>query len=480
MTETKRPSYDRVKTGVKNLDALLNGGLPRLSVTLVGGSPGAGKTIFSEQFCFHNASPQSRALFVQTLSEPTVKTLRYLKQFRFFDPAKIEDGSIHFFDLGGILRGKGLEQTLAMLMEQIKRVKPAFVVIDSFKVFSDLAMSSEDIRKFTYETAINLMAWECTAFLLGEYTAEDLEGSPLSSIVDGIIVVTSKERSGEQQRFLQIVKMRGTDHDRDEHPFSISDNGIEVYAARLEVRKPGARRTTTVRYKTGISKFDPLIAGGIPGGASILVSGVSGMGKTVFCLETLYRGATEFHDKGIYFSFDETPEQLVANARSLGWDIERELNRGMLEIAYIPQTEILVERELLMIRDAIERVGAKRVAIDSISALFHKIKDVQIVREKLFQLTSLIRDSNALGLFCADVPFGSGQISAFGIEEAIVDGIFLLTSSEHGVNRERFLEVYKLRDTNHKTGRQRITIGKGGITVFSGNIRTCKKARKER
>lgn len=462
----KQPT-DRIQTGVRNFDAVLCGGLPRRSVTLFGGSPGAGKTILSQQVCFKNAMPDCRALFIQTLSEPTAKTLRYLKQFSYFDPKKLEDESVQFIDLGGIMRTKGLEQASAKLLESLKQISPAFVVIDSFKVFSDLAKSAEELRKFTYEVAIQLMAWECTAFLLGEFSPEELQRSPLSSIVDGIVILSTHEFSGEQQRFLQVMKMRGTNHDRDEHPFSISQKGIEVYAPRLEIKpRPQMPRIDTARRKTGLKNLDLLVQGGISVGSSVLVSGPTGTGKTVFCLETLYRGAKEYGEKGILFSFDESADELRANARSLGWNLDHEIKNGRLRIIHVPPAEILVERDLLMFRDTLEEFEAKRVAFDSLSAFLHKIKDTQILREKVTQLATLIRDAQAIGFFTVDVPSLSGQISSFGVEETLLDGIILLSSSERGTERDRYLEVYKLRNTNHRTGRHKMKIELDGITVL--------------
>ena len=164
---------------------MLLGGVPKGSVMVFGGSPGAGKTILAQQICFHHATAEQRALYFSTLSEPTAKTLRYLSAFTFFDPTKLEHG-IQFVDLGVILRTKGLEEASALIMEHVKKVKPSIVVIDSFKVFDDLARSSEDLRKFGYELAVNLMAWETTALLLGEYGADDVQANPLFSIVDGL------------------------------------------------------------------------------------------------------------------------------------------------------------------------------------------------------------------------------------------------------------------------------------------------------
>jgi len=465
-----QPPNDRTLTGVRNLDEILSGGLPPSSLTVFAGTPGSGKTILSQQIAFKNASPQYRVLFFQTLSEPTAKTLRYLKKFSFFDAKKLEDGSVQFVDLGEILRAEGLEEAIKLLMTHVKRVKPSMVVIDSFKVFEDLAKSRDELRKFSYEVAINLMAWECTTFLLGEFSPADLGTNPLFSIVDGIISLKNYPESGEQQRFIQVVKMRGTDHSRDEHAFTITDSGLEIYAPRVTIRRlPGTDRMMLgngpERAQLGISKVDALLGPGIPYGSSVMVSGVAGTGKTILSLEFIYRGAKEFGEKGIFISFEETTERLITAGRGLGWDIEGEIEKGNIEIVFVPQTEILVEKHLLMIKDRIELLQAKRIAIDSASVFVHKIKDPQAVREKIFQLSTLVQMAQGIGFFTADIHYGSDQISRFGVEETVVDGVILLTSTEKGLIRERFIEIYKMRNTAHVNGRHKMIIGKGGVQV---------------
>lgn len=472
---------ERILTGVRNLDDVLGGGIPIGSITVLAGSPGSGKTILSQQIAFHNAAPTNRVLFFQTLSEPTAKTLRYLKKFKFFDQKKLEDGSIEFIDLGGILREEGLSNAINLLMDHVKRFKPSFVIIDSFKVFSDLAKSHEELRKFSYEVAIKLMGWECTTFLLGEFAPMDLETNPLFSIADGIISLNHRAKSGEEQRFIQIIKMRGTNHSRDEHTFLISDTGLDVFAPRVTIkRKPfldlHIKGNGPVRARVGISKLDSLMGEGIPYGSSILVSGAAGTGKTLLLLEFIYKGATEFHEKGIFFSFEETTERLITNAKSMGWNIEREIEKGNIEIVFIAQTDILVEKNLLMIKEKVETMKAKRVAIDSASIFVHKVSDPQIVREKIFQLGSIIQNSQAIGLFSSDIPHGSNAISRFGVEETMVDGVILLSSIEKGLSRERSIEIYKLRNTSHLDGKHKIQIKKGGIMVQKNpaSVKTAK------
>ena len=118
--KTKHP-IPRIETGVRNLDAIFGGGLPKGSVSVISGPPGSGKTILTQQLCFHNASPKHRILYFNTLSEPTAKTLRYLKQFEFFDAKKLEQ-SFDFVDLGVILRSKGLDTKLLSLWDKFSAI----------------------------------------------------------------------------------------------------------------------------------------------------------------------------------------------------------------------------------------------------------------------------------------------------------------------------------------------------------------------
>jgi circadian clock protein KaiC len=460
----KTTDIARIATGVRNLDDLFFGGLPAGSVTVIGGAPGAGKTILTQQICFHNASAECRVLYFSTLSEPTAKTLRYLSQFSFFDAQKLDGGGIQFIDLGAILRNQGLDQASSLIMERVKVTKPTIVVIDSFKAFDDLAKSKEELRKFGYELAVNLMAWETTTFLLGEYAPHDFQTNPLFSIIDALVMLSQREQSGEQQRFIQIIKMRGSEHSRDEHSFVITKKGAEVFAPRVTIRRED-REPSPDRLKTGISKFDALLGDGIPRGSSLLIAGVAGTGKTILLLEFIYRGALA-GEKGIVFTFEETEERLRASARGLGWELDRQIELDMVQIVFIAQPEIMVEKHLLMMRERVEAFGARRVAVDSVSVFLHKVTDPQISREKTFQLASVVQNVQAVGFFATDIPYGSSQISRFGVEETVVDGVVLLSATERGLERQRYVEVYKLRNTAHLKGRHNLTIGPGGLAIF--------------
>jgi circadian clock protein KaiC len=461
---TKRADIPRVPTGIANFDDILGGGFPKGSISVVSGPPGSGKTIFTQQVCFQSAAAGSRALVFSTLSEPTAKTLRHIERFSFFDPKKL-DSSVQFVDLGTVLHSKGLEGAAALVMKHVQQVKPALVIIDSFKVFNDLVNSRDELRKFVYALAVKLMAWETTTLLVGEYVLGDHADNSLFAIVDGLIVLSQQDSMGEHQRIIQIVKMRGTDHSRDEHPFAIDSNGLHVFSPRAATRFEHAQHGVKPRCKTHITKLDEILGPGIPWGSSLLVGGVAGTGKTVLSLEFIYRGALA-GEKGILFSFEETEERLRAAAQGLGWDLEREIQRGMIEIVFIPQPDISVEANLVMMSDRVLAMKAKRVVIDSVSVFLHKVTSPELSREKIFHLCSIVQNAQAVGFFPTDIPYGSNQVSRFGVEETVVDGVIILSSTSEGLERERYIEVYKLRNTAHLKGSHNMVIGQGGVAVF--------------
>ncbi len=454
----------RIETGIPNLDALLGGGLPKDSMIVISGPPGSGKTILAQQICFHNAGPTQHVLYFSTLSEPSAKLLRYLTPFSFFSAEKLDDG-IQFIDLGSVLVAHGIHEAARQIMEHVKKTKPMLVVIDSFKVFDDFAESSEELRKFHYSLAVNLMAWEATILLLGEFEAQEIQSNPLFSIIDGQILCYQQTKYDEELRKLRVLKMRGTQHSRDNHSFDITAGGIQVFAPRVTIRRREDGCSKGEHMKTGISKLDDLLGDGIPFGSSLLVSGVAGTGKTIVLLDFIIRGA-ERGEKGILFSFEETDERLRAAARAFGWDIDGAIAKGLIEIVFIPQPDILVESGMLMMERRVIAMGARRVAIDSVSVFMHKLRDPQQVREKIFQLASIVQNAEAVGFFATDIAYGSSDISRFGVEETVVDGIILLTSTSEGLERQRYLEIYKLRRAAHLKGRHSIVINRNGVEVF--------------
>src|SRR4051812_41776614 len=162
---------ERVSMGSPALDAILGGGIPSRSVTIVAGEPGSGKTIFTLQALFHHARRGKKTLYFSTLSEPSLKIIRYMQQFSFFDASLVDDRVV-FVDLGMALRSGGGDKALRQILDRVESESPDFVVIDSFKAIHDLLPAEGQNRIFVYDLAVSMAAWGTTTLLVGEYTLE--------------------------------------------------------------------------------------------------------------------------------------------------------------------------------------------------------------------------------------------------------------------------------------------------------------------
>src|SRR5439155_16138914 len=280
-----------LSTGDTNLDAILGGGVPVRSVTVIAGHPGSGKTLLTLQLLFHLARQGRKCLFVTTLSEPAMKLVRYLQTFPFFDE-RLLGRMVVFFDLGSSLRTRGIKPALDDLAERVEREEPAVVVIDSFKAIGDFDTGSVSVRTLIYDLAVHMAAWGATTFLVGEYTEQEMECLPEFAIADGIIRLANIRRELTTERELEVLKLRGVHYVPGVHFFVIDPDGITFYP---RVRAPDLDGRTAGEVpgsiETGIPGLDALMAGGLPRSSATVVQGATGTGKTLLGLRFLVEGA---------------------------------------------------------------------------------------------------------------------------------------------------------------------------------------------
>src|SRR5687768_8179177 len=167
------PLIRNIATGVAGLDVVLGGGLCEYSFNLIAGAPGAGKTTLVQQILFANATAERPALYFTVLGEPTVKMMRYQRQFSFFDP-ELAGSAIEFINLSAEVMERDLAEVLQRIVSEIERTKPGIVVVDSFRTIAGQHGAVEravtfDLDQFVQRLALHLTSWEVTSFLLGEY-----------------------------------------------------------------------------------------------------------------------------------------------------------------------------------------------------------------------------------------------------------------------------------------------------------------------
>ncbi|MEP0856993.1 ATPase domain-containing protein [Trichocoleus sp. DQ-U1] len=455
-------------TGVPNLDAVMGGGIPVYSLNIVAGQPGTGKTILVQQMLFNHIRNHSTAkvLYLTTLSEPTLKVVRYMQCFSFFD-VEVFGEQVLFQDIGPFIREHSLTELADEILARVEKHQPEILAIDSFKAIRDLSDDVSDFRRFCYDLSVRLASARCTAFLLGEYDRSDIGEGAEFAVADGIVYLNIALQEGEQQRFLQVYKMRGRATEMVPYPFALTDGGVRVLGSMLTLKR---RETSLERESetasTGITGLDSILRGGIPQGRSILLSGVSGTGKTTLAMQFLVNGALQ-GEKGLLFSFEETRDRLFRMAEGFGWNPKDLEAKGLLRIIFIPQTEIRVEEHLEYMAQEIASFQPSRFVVDSFSVFLHKVKDLAVQREKTFQLSTLVQRVGAVGFLISNIPAGEvNRLSRFGVEETVVDGTIVLSTDVNGLQRRRYIEVYKMRAADHVPGRYRMEITHQGIEVL--------------
>lgn len=475
-------------TGVPNLDAVLGGGVPLYSLNFIAGPPGSGKTILVQQMLFNHVSPPfspplaggsreggagggeerrgGKALYLTTVSEPMLKVLRYLQQFTFFDDDAFGQ-RVLYQDIGRVVLEHPLPEVADHIMRLVEEHHPEVLVIDSIKAIRDLAGERGEFRRFCYDLSVRLAVASCTTFLVGEYDRSDLAEGAEFTIADGILYLDIAQQDGEQHRFLQVCKLRGRAIQMAPFPFVISSEGVRILSPALTLR----RRETGLeaeeeRISTGIAGLDVLLQGGLRRGRSIILSGVSGTGKTTLALQFLVHGADQ-GEKGLLVSFEESPDRLHRMAEGFGWNLRELEEQGLLRIVFVTQTEIRVEEHLEQMIQEVEAFQPRRFVVDSFSVFLHKVKDQAVQREKTFQLATLVQRAGAVGILTSDIPAGETQrLSHFGVEETVADGTIVLSTEMEGLRRKRYLEVFKMRAADHVAGRHRMEITGQGIEVF--------------
>lgn len=458
-----------IPTGIPNLDTILGGGVPAYSLNIIAGKPGTGKTIMAQQILFNYVRdyPKAKALYLTTFSEPTIKVLRYMKHFSFFNANDFGERLL-YRDLGRFIRDHPVTEVTEYVLSLVATNRPDLMAIDSFRAIRDMAQDASTFRRFCYELSTQLATARCTTFLLGEYTQNDVGEGIEFAVADGVFYLCRAAKQGEQQRFLEIDKLRGRPSEMVPFPFVISNDGLSVLTPTLSLKQRVQHLDQDDEIvQTGISGLDALLRGGIPRGHSVILSGVSGTGKTTSAMQFLVHGARQ-GERGLFLSFEEPPQRLRRMAHSFGWDLRAMEDQGLIRIIFVPQNDIRMEELIALLLREVDTFQPCRFVMDSFSIFLYRVQEAAVQRERASQLTTMIRQHDMVGLLISDIPASASesQLSRFGVEETVADGTIVLSTEMHARQRRRYLEVYKMRASDHVSGQHRFEITGHGIEVL--------------
>lgn len=232
---------------------------------------------------------------------------------------------------------------------------------------------------------------------------------------------------------------------------------------------------TVQKLATGIASFDMIAKGGLPRNRTTLISGTAGSGKTVFAIQFLGSGI-DIGENGVFVTFEESPGDVRQNMRSFGWDLEaweREGHLAMVDASPDPDTEVIESGSfdlgalLARVENAVRKVNATRVSIDSLGAMFSQFSDQSLVRRELFRIASALKRMGVTAVMTAERTEDYGPIARFGVEEFIADNVMVLRNHLEEEKRRRTIELLKFRGTDHQKGEFPFTIvANAGMVVI--------------
>ena len=455
---------DRISSGNEVLDSILDGGFPTNSINIVMGLPGTGKTILAEKIVFSNASAERPALYIATVSEPLDKMLRYLQEFDYFEPEMIGNAVI-FHDMSELLRAKDLGAFVAAVIALVKEINPSFLVIDSFKALHAFATSSAEYRTVVSELMSVLSSLAITSFLVGEYTSDEIASKPEFAIADGIIELVLQKVGVKDVRYLRVVKERGSQFRNGEHAFKITNSGLAVFQRVVTPDAAVAYELVNKRDKTGVQVFDEMVADGFWQGASTIVFGPPGSGKTLLGLHFIFKGIEMGH-KGLIATMEENPTQLHRIVSGFGWDLQKAVDDGMLELYYVSPVDIYIDEFVSTISDMAFKSGAERVMIDSLSDLVSSEPDVRRFRDFIYSLVQSMSTKGISTYMTHEMNdlFATSVTTEFGISH-MSDNIVLIHYLRQQSEIKRAIAVVKTRASMHDPRIRQFEITSEGFRI---------------
>ncbi|MCW2850245.1 MAG: kaiC [Marmoricola sp.] len=442
---------EKAPTGIKGFDEITNGGLPRGRPTLVTGAAGSGKTLFGIEFLVRGArdfgEPGVLLAFEEAQDDlvTNVASLGFdleqlendgllaIDAFR-LDPAEIiETGA---FDL------EGLFIRLQMAVESVGAKR---VVLDTIELLFSALPNEAIIRGELGRLFRWLKDRDLTVVITGERgKLGNLTRFGIEEYVSDCVVTLDHRVEDEiSTRRLRVVKYRGSLHGTNEYPFLITEKGLVV----VPITSVGLTyEASNERVSSGIPRLDEMLSGGVYRGSSVMISGTAGTGKTsigaLMADASCARG-----EKALFFSFEESPEQLIRNMASIGMDLRRWVDSGLLLLEAVRPTAFGFEEHLAMLHRLLDEHEPQLVVLDAVASLTS-------AGARADTTSAISRDLDLLkgrGIttVMTTLTHGESQESSEVDVSSLVDTWLLLRNQESNGERNRLLFVIKSRGSAH-------------------------------
>jgi circadian clock protein KaiC len=488
-SKTTKSKFPKASTGIQGLDDIIGGGIPRNRPTLLLGNTGCGKTIMAMEFLVNGVVLFNEPGVFMAFEEKTEELVENVKSMGYDLNAHIKKNKLYLEHVG-IERDENLETgryniegLFVRLGQAIDKVKAKRVVLDSldtlFYGLDEGILRSEFRRLFSW-----LKERKVTAIITAEIGDAFLTRQGLEEYVaDCVIVLDNRVVNQIAVRRLRIVKYRGSHHGNNEYPFLIDGRGIVVFpilSTALELK------TSSKRMSSGVKDIDEMLdKTGFYVGSSILVSGTAGTGKTSIAA-AFANSVCKSNQRCLHCAFEEAPNQIIRNMRSIGISLSPMIKSGLLYFYYSRPTLQNLELHFIAIKKMIREIKPTVVILDPITNLMTEGPNSDI-RSMLTRFVDYLKIEQITVMFTAAITVGSIERnpSDEGIS-SMVDTWIMVQDVEVDAERIRSLCVMKSRGMKHANDVRRFRISNKGISISRIALASeetqqeAKRSRKER
>src|SRR5450759_538111 len=460
----------KAATGIQGLDEITGGGLPRGRPTLVSGGAGSGKTLFGLEFLVRGATKYSEPGVFISFEESIPDLTKNVASLGFDLDRLVADKKL-FLDHVYISRSEiaetgeyDLDGLFIRIADAVQKVGARRIVMDTIEaLFGDLpnpGILRAEIRR--------LFDWLKQKGLTTVITAERDRPEKLTRhgieefVSDCVILLDHRIREEISTRRLRIIKYRGSTHGTNEYPFLIDEQGISVLPiSSMDLDQPAP----AVRISTGIARLDGMLGGkGFYQGSSILLSGTSGTGKTSIATHFV-DAACRRGERCVFFAFEESPEQVVRNMRSIGIDLEPWIRKGLLQFQAARPSYGGIEQVLLATHKCIASFQPSVVVVDPVTNLL-MANSLNEVRSMLTRLVDFLKTKRITAIFTSLTEAGGALEASEANVSSLMDTWLLLKSIEVGGERNRALYVLKSRGMEHSNQIREFLLTNDGLRLL--------------
>jgi circadian clock protein KaiC len=456
-------------TGMAGLDTILGGGLSRPSLTVIIGTPGAGKTILASQMIFNAARHGLKTIVFTSFSEGIEQYVEHMRALDFFDAALLGD-SVQLFTLASLITDE--DATPAMAIGRIIRTTGAKVVLlDGFQGADALLPTDQAIRLLLSTLATQIRFLDTTLLVTIAGEVRDAKFHSEMTVADAAIGLSFSVHGRRHQRLLEVVKLRGRAQQPGLHSYRITGTGVEVFP-RIETYPPlEARSTTMERVPFQLPELDQVLRGGLNRGTTTLLAGAPGVGKTTLGLQWAL-AQTEPDSVSLFVSFAEHPEQLARKAAAFGLDVQSAIDSGRVRVVRLASADLNPDHVATIVLAELAKPEVSRLVIDDISILLHELGER--TRDYLSALNDLVYGAQATGLYLLEItPFDGLRVNLTNSPLAVLgDNVIVVQQYEIAGQLRRILAVLRMRLSFFDRTLRELILDESGIRIAMPDERT--------